>query len=219
MTSRLGIIPSTVNIDPLKKGKARASPSCHEIRPPEIFVARLNFPNLPLATADTIYYLTNMFTPAPIPAQPLAGLLADLRTQADDQATRFGPVARLHALILAVIVRLLTGFEQIFEQWRAGVLPLPAPREIPCGDKPAPDVAPPPLAAAPSRPRGRIPRARPAAPSTRAAVTTEPRFHRCCAALARPVQYPRPASAIACVDPSDASAVFSELPRPRLIMR
>ena len=103
-----------------------------------------SFLDFPLATAVEPSYITNMYKPAPLPAQPLAALLADLRAQADHQAARFGPLAALHALILSTLARLLTGLEQIFEQWRAGILPIPAPRDIPRPHNQAADGASPP---------------------------------------------------------------------------
>ena len=103
-----------------------------------------------------------MFNPAPLPPQPFAGLLADIRAEADRHATSralgAGVVASLHALILAAFARLLTALEQLFVEWRAGTLPIPTPRTIAPRPAPAPDAATPPQATNPSR-RARSPRA------------------------------------------------------------
>jgi len=103
-----------------------------------------------------------VFNPAPLPPQPFAGLLADIRAEADRHATSralgAGVVASLHALILAAFARLLTALEQLFGEWRAGTLPIPTPRTIAPRPAPAPDAAAPPQATNPSR-RARSPRA------------------------------------------------------------
>ncbi len=58
----------------------------------------------------------------------LSALLADLRIEAAQMAAGGGVLAALHALILAALVRLLGRLEHMFNQWKAGLLVIPAQR-------------------------------------------------------------------------------------------
>jgi hypothetical protein len=66
----------------------------------------------------------------PTPLAPLvAGIAADMRAMAAQEAARAGLVALLHALIFATLARLLTTLESMVTLWAAGLLPVPAPRQ------------------------------------------------------------------------------------------
>ncbi len=62
-------------------------------------------------------------TAPPLPAQPLVGLLADLRAKAIQHAAHPGALALLHALICTALIRLFAGLQDLMELWRSGQLP------------------------------------------------------------------------------------------------
>jgi len=62
-------------------------------------------------------------TAPPLPAQPLVGLLADLRAKAIQHAAHPGALAAVHALICTALVRLFAGLQDLMELWRSGQLP------------------------------------------------------------------------------------------------
>ena len=62
-------------------------------------------------------------TAPPLPAQPLVGLLADLRADAARHAAQRGALAALHALICAALIRLFAGLHDLMDLWRSGQLP------------------------------------------------------------------------------------------------
>ncbi len=59
--------------------------------------------------------------PTPL-AHHLATITAELRAQANRATTDAGPIAALHALILAALARLFNGLTELFSLWQAGQL-------------------------------------------------------------------------------------------------
>jgi len=62
-------------------------------------------------------------TAPPLPAQPLVGLLADLRAKAIRHAAHRGALAAVHALICTALIRLFAGLQDLMELWQSGQLP------------------------------------------------------------------------------------------------
>lgn len=61
----------------------------------------------------------------PFAAQPLAGLLADMRLESARLAAQRGVLVVLHALILSALTRLLGRLDAMFTLWQSGQLPTP----------------------------------------------------------------------------------------------
>jgi len=69
-------------------------------------------------------------SPHPL-AQQVAGIAANMRAQAADQAAQAGLIASLHALILAALAQIFAHLGAMFDLWQSGQLPpcpAPAPR-------------------------------------------------------------------------------------------
>lgn len=64
-------------------------------------------------------------------AQAFAAMAGEMRAQADRRAQDWGPVAALHALLLATLARLVGRLETIFLAWQQGQLPPPARARTP----------------------------------------------------------------------------------------
>ena len=100
-------------------------------RPDGVSIRFGHAPKCCLARSAELGKLSEM-PDAPTPlAASAAGILAALRHEADchaaDLSLGSGPVAALHALILACLARLLTSLGDLLDLWRAGQLPPPQP--------------------------------------------------------------------------------------------
>lgn len=62
--------------------------------------------------------------PAVVPA--FIALATEVRAKAEDRAAEGGPVAALHALILATIAQLIARLGELIELWQQGLLPPPS---------------------------------------------------------------------------------------------
>lgn len=84
---------------------------------------------MPIAAPLPSEYIIRM-SQDPTPLAPLvAGIAADVRAMAAQEAARAGLLAALHALIFATLARLSTTLEAMVTLWAAGLLPLPTPRK------------------------------------------------------------------------------------------
>jgi len=55
-------------------------------------------------------------------------MASEMRAKAQDRAAQWGPVAALHALILATLTRILLRLEDMILLWQQGLLPPPSSR-------------------------------------------------------------------------------------------
>ena len=92
---------------------------------------------------------------AATPAQPLVGLLADLRVQAARHHAHPGALASVNALILAALIRLFASLQNLMELWQSGQCPPSSPSR---SGTPRPSAQEPGSAVAPAHARAQRPR-------------------------------------------------------------